>query len=245
MPSRLHWLSADDPPDEFPDLGLALDDPNGLLAVGGDLSVPRLLSAYRAGIFPWYQDDQPILWWSPDPRAVLFPNELHVSRSLRRTIRKNRYTVSIDHDFSGVISACAASRSEDGTWITADMAAAYKRLHEEGHAHAAETWLDGELVGGLYGVNIGRVFFGESMFSRRADASKVALVQLVCACRELGIRLIDCQIASSHLASLGSRQISRKAFGDLLHRYTAFSSPSKWARPAMQTAELLALMQPN
>ena len=239
MPTRLHWLDAGDPPDSFPDPDLALEEPDGLLAIGGDLSVTRLLAAYREGIFPWYQDDQPIMWWSPNPRAVLFPGELHVSRSLRRTLRKNIFSVSIDCDFAGVISGCANSRSDSGTWITPEMASAYQRLFDQGHAHAAETWSDGELIGGLYGVNIGRVFFGESMFSRTANASKVALVKMVSTCRELGIELIDCQVASTHLASLGSRQISRTAYRDLLRRYTAFPSPPGWADPVRETADLL------
>jgi leucyl/phenylalanyl-tRNA--protein transferase len=239
VPNQLHWLSTDDAADSFPDPQLALKDPNGLLAVGGDLSVARLIAAYRQGIFPWYDDGQPILWWSPDPRAVLFPRELHVSRSLRRTIRRNRFSVSIDTDFPGVISGCARSRTETGTWITTEMSAAYQNLFDAGHAHAAEVWLDGELVGGLYGVNIGRVFFGESMFSRSTDASKIALVKLVSVCLELGIELIDCQIASAHLASLGSRQIPRHEFSRLLQRYNGFPDPADWARAAAETSALL------
>jgi len=239
MPDRLHWLKPTDSPDNFPDPDQALEDPDGLLAVGGDLSVTWLLSAYRRGIFPWYQDDQPILWWSPDPRAVLFPREFHISRSLRRTLRRNRFSVSVDCDFAGVIDGCAAQREDAGTWITPDMASAYQRLHDEGHAHAIETWSDGELVGGLYGVNIGRVFFGESMFSVSTDASKVALVKLVSICRQLGIELIDCQVASTHLASLGSRQISRQEFCALLKRYRQFPSPTGWACPYGKTSALL------
>ena len=143
MPVRLHWLKATDSPESFPDPGQALKDPDGLLAVGGDLSVARILAAYRRGIFPWYQDDQPILWWSPDPRAVLFPREFHVSRNLRRTLKRNRFSVSVDCDFAGVIAGCAAHRADSGTWITADMADAYQCLHDEGHAHAVEIWSDG------------------------------------------------------------------------------------------------------
>jgi len=238
MAANLHWIRTTDPPDHFPDPDQALTDPDGLLAVGGDLSVERLLCAYRQGIFPWYQDDQPILWWSPNPRAVLFPSELHVSRSLRRTLRKNRFTVSINQDFAGVIAGCATERSDTGTWITADMVRAYRQLHDAGHAHSMEVWRDDQMVGGLYGVNIGRVFFGESMFSRQTDASKVALVLLICICRELSIDLVDCQLASSHLASLGSRQISRQEFHRLLRRYTQFPSPSGWTRTNLATGEL-------
>jgi len=240
MPHRLQWLKPTDSPDSFPHPEQALKDPDGLLAVGGDLSVARLMAAYRRGIFPWYQDDQPILWWSPDPRAVLFPREFHVSRSLRRTVRRNRFSVSVDCDFAGVICGCAALRLDPGTWITSEMAGAYQRLHDEGYAHAIETWSDGELVGGLYGVNIGRVFFGESMFSVQPDASKVALVKLVTICRQLGIELIDCQIASTHLASLGSRQISRHEFCTLLRRYVQFPSPSGWACQPSETSALLS-----
>ena len=238
MAADLHWIKTTDPPDHFPDPDQALTDPDGLLAVGGDLSVERLLVAYRQGIFPWYQDDQPILWWSPNPRAVLFPSELHISRSLRRTLRKNRYTVSIDQDFAGVIDGCATERSDAGTWITRDMAQAYLQLHDAGHAHSMEVWRDKDLIGGLYGVNIGRVFFGESMFSRQADASKVALVLLIRICHDLRIDLVDCQITSSHLSSLGSRQISRAEFHKLLRRYTQFPSPSGWSRTNVTTRDL-------
>jgi leucyl/phenylalanyl-tRNA--protein transferase len=236
---RIQWLAQNDPPDSFPDPETALDDPEGLLAVGGDLSVARLLAAYRAGVFPWYQSGQPILWWSPNPRAVLFPNELHVSRSLRRTIRRNRFRVSVDTDFAAVIDECARTRTETGTWITPAMNAAYRELHRAGCAHSIETWLDGELAGGLYGVNLGRVFFGESMFSRKADASKVALVQLVCLCRELGVTLIDCQLSSAHLARLGTRRIERSQFLQLVHRYAQLSSPHGWHRAPAPTGSML------
>jgi leucyl/phenylalanyl-tRNA--protein transferase len=238
MPTKLHWLKPTDPPDGFPDPNLALTNPNGLLAIGGDLSVARLLAAYRNGIFPWYQDDQQIMWWSPDPRAVLFPAELHISRRLKRTLRQDRYSVSVDLDFAGVIAGCADSRSETGTWITAEMVDAYKSLHEHDHAHSFEVWKDDELVGGLYGVNIGQVFFGESMFSRADDASKIALVHLVALCREFGIQLIDCQVASAHLASLGSRQIDRNAFRNLLDRFTQFPAPANWRHSRWKTTQL-------
>ena len=238
MSTKLHWLKPTDPPDSFPDPNVALRNPDGLLAIGGDLSVPRLLAAYRAGIFPWYQDDQPIMWWSPDPRAILFPAELHVSRRLRRTLRQNRFSVSMDLDFPGVIAGCADCRAETGTWITPEMASAYTALHAHGHAHSVEIWTDEELVGGLYGVNIGGVFFGESMFSGATDTSKIALVHLVAVCRKYGIQLIDCQVASTHLTGLGSRQIARSTFRDLLQRYTPFPTPSDWGHPRRETAEI-------
>jgi len=191
--------------------------PEGLLAAGGDLSVPRLLEAYRQGIFPWYSAGQPILWWSPDPRAVLFPDKIKISRSLKKTLRKDQFRVTADQAFRQVMLACAGPRKgETGTWITEEMVEAYCQLHEYGYAHSIETWMDGKLVGGLYGIGIGRVFFGESMFSRVNDASKVATVYL---CRQLdawGFELIDCQIASPHLFTLGAEEISRNQFRKLL-----------------------------
>jgi leucyl/phenylalanyl-tRNA--protein transferase len=234
---ELRWLDPAEPPDRFPDSRHALMDPDGLLAVGGDLSVERLLAAYRRGIFPWYQDDQPILWWTPDPRSVLFPREMHISRSLRRTLRRDRFTASVDRDFAAVIAACAADRDRHGTWITPDMQTAYCELHAHGHAHSVETWQDGALVGGIYGVNIGRAFFGESMFSRRSDASKVALARLVDLCRELAIGVIDCQLASAHLASLGARTLPREEFETLLRVLTSYPDPEPWPRDPARTSE--------
>jgi leucyl/phenylalanyl-tRNA---protein transferase len=189
-------------------------DPDGLLAIGGDLAPERLLLAYRMGIFPWYADDTPILWWSPDPRLVLFPAELRVSRSLRRVIAKGAYTVTIDRAFRAVIEQCAALRREnqEGTWIVPEMEQAYCRLHTLGYAHSVECWNDGNLAGGLYGVALGRVFFGESMFSRQTDASKVALVHLVNTLRSKGYEMIDCQVTTRHLQSLGAREIPRREF---------------------------------
>ncbi|MAF83502.1 MAG: leucyl/phenylalanyl-tRNA--protein transferase [Gammaproteobacteria bacterium] len=240
---NLRWIDPDAPPDEFPDPCNALTDPNGLLAIGGDLSIERLLAAYRLGIFPWFSDDQPILWWTPDPRAVLFPAEIRISRSLTKTLRKNIYSVSVDQAFADVVAGCAArgAHRDDntGTWITARMAAAYEQLHKAGHAHSIETWCDGQLVGGLYGISIGRTFFGESMFSHLTDASKVALIKLRSICRATGIELIDCQVASRHLASLGSREISRTEFNHLLTRLTTFPSPGNWPRDSMETSRLL------
>ena len=209
--TALPWLDADDT--TFPDPESALAEPQGLLAAGGDLSPRRLLSAYGNGIFPWYEEGQPILWWCPDPRAVLLPEEIRVSRSLRKCIRRDVFTVSLDEAFDAVTAACAEPRpSQGGTWITAAMRDAYAELHRLGYAHSVETWQDGELVGGLYGVAIGSVFFGESMFSRVTDASKVALVHLAEKLQSWGYELIDCQIESAHLASLGSRLLPRPRF---------------------------------
>src|SRR5437016_3462601 len=208
------WLHGDEP---FPPVEEALDSPNGLLCAGGDLSVERLVDAYSHGIFPWFSEGEPILWWSPDPRMVLLPDELKVSRSLRKRVEHGTYELTVDTAFRRVIEQCARPRSgQSGTWIVPDMIAAYIRLHDAGLAHSVEAWRDGELVGGLYGVALGRVFFGESMFSRSPDASKVALVELVRRLREKRFRLIDCQQATGHLASLGAREIPRARFTRLL-----------------------------
>ena len=216
--SRLVWLSARDRPEAFPDPSLALAEPNGLLAAGGDLSTERLLYAYRHGIFPWYEAGQPILWWSPDPRAVLRPGDINVSRSLRRVLRQQRFEFSADSAFREVLAGCAEPRSYGaGTWITLEMRAAYERLHALGWAHSMEVWQAGELVGGLYGLHIGRVFFGESMFSRVSDASKAALVRLVEHLVPTGLALIDCQQATGHLARLGAVTMPRKAFLAEIH----------------------------
>lgn len=214
----------------FPPPESALRDPNGLLCAGADLSVERLLAAYRSGIFPWYSGDEPILWWSPDPRMVLFCDELKVSRSLAKNLRNKGFEIRINSAFSRVIRACAEPRrSESGTWIGREMQAAYVALHRAGHAHSFETWQEGRLVGGLYGVAIGRAFFGESMFSRATDASKVALVGLVATLRARGFPMIDCQQRTPLLASLGAREIPRRGF---LHRLAALvnyaESPEKW-----------------
>lgn len=207
------WISPGDPSLEFPDVKLALREPDGLLAVGGDLTAERVLSAYRRGIFPWYSDDQPILWWSPDPRTVLFPARLKISRSLRKTLRQARFRVTMNQAFTEVIEACAAPRpGSSGTWITQDMAAAYRALHQTGCAHSVECWLEDRLVGGLYGVSTGRVFFGESMFSRVTDASKVAFAWLVRQLKAWDVGLVDCQVYSAHLASLGAEEIPRADF---------------------------------
>ena len=199
---------------DFPATDQALSYPNGLLAVGGELSVARLLQAYRRGIFPWYEEPQPVLWWSPDPRSVLFPDELNISRSLRKSLRRQQFRLSADRAFERIVAACAAPRTDaPGSWIGPAMARAYAALHRAGHAHSIEVWgNDEQLVGGLYGVALGRVFFGESMFSRVADASKAALLALRQLMREQALEIIDCQLESAHLNSLGARNISRQAF---------------------------------
>jgi leucyl/phenylalanyl-tRNA--protein transferase len=207
------FLRPGDPPGAFPPLEQALSEPEGLLCAGGDLSPARLLEAYRRGIFPWYSAGQPILWWSPDPRAVLLPGEFRVSRSLAKTLRNRGFETSVDRAFAEVVTRCAdAHLRPEGTWISPDMQSAYLELHRLGHAHSVETWLDGRLVGGLYGVALGRVFFGESMFSAERDASKTALARLVDEAVARGVVLIDCQLTSLHLESLGARCVPRAEF---------------------------------
>ena len=216
----LYLLDGCDRNSPFPDVELAETEPDGLLAVGGDLSLERLVNAYSRGIFPWYSSGQPILWWSPDPRLVLFPERLRVSRSLRKTLRRSTFSATLDYDFGGVIDACSEPRADGyGTWLMPEMRDAYRRLHAHHLAHSVEVWSDGELVGGLYGVALGRVFFGESMFSRRTDASKVALVHLVNTLRAWGYRLIDCQVRTEHLVSMGAEEIARRDFTALLRTW--------------------------
>ena len=222
------WLGDDTP---FPPVSKALKSPNGLLCAGGDLSPERLIDAYSHGIFPWFSDGDPILWWSPDPRMVLYPEELRVSRSLRKTVARGAYETRYDTAFREVMQACAAPRDgQGGTWIVPEMVDAYTRLHERGLAHSVESWLDGELAGGLYGVALGKVFFGESMFTRAPDASKVALVRLVERLKPAGYRVIDCQQATAHLASLGAREIPRKAFAQLVRESIQYppSTGERW-----------------
>ncbi|MCU0976991.1 MAG: leucyl/phenylalanyl-tRNA--protein transferase [Steroidobacteraceae bacterium] len=212
-------LAPTDPPQALPPVSRALAEPNGLLAIGGSLSPDWLVHAYRQGAFPWFGRGQPILWWSPDPRAVLFPAEFRRARSLRRSIRSRGYETRLDGAFDEVLTGCAAPRAgQPDTWITAAMRRAYGALNRLGLAHSVETWRDGQLVGGLYGVALGGVFFGESMFSRDTDASKVALSRLVDECLARGVELIDCQQPTDHLASLGSRPIPRAEFTSLLER---------------------------
>ena len=226
---RLPWLLPGGPPDAFPPPEDALGDPPGLLAAGGDLSPQRLEAAYRRGIFPWYSEGEPILWWSPDPREVLFPAEFRRTRSLAKRERNGGFEVRFDSDFAGVIAGCAAPRDhEQGTWITGEMREAYIELHRRGLAHSVEAWREGKLVGGLYGVQLGAGFCGESMFSREPDASKVALSALVRRCLERGIAFIDCQARTAHLRSLGSRPVPRTEFLALLARHCAPGTPSRW-----------------
>ncbi len=213
----LFILDPNKPDAQFPPVEQAEQEPDGLLAVGGDLSVPRLLNAYKSGIFPWYNEDQPILWWSPNPRTVLYPERLRVSRSLHRRMRTCGYTLTIDQAFHKVIATCAEPRKQQAeTWISPEMQHAYVELFRHNHAHSIEVWDGNDLVGGLYGVAIGRVFFGESMFSRRNDASKIALVLLTKRLMAWGYRFIDCQIYSEHLSSMGAQEIQRADFCDLL-----------------------------
>jgi leucyl/phenylalanyl-tRNA---protein transferase len=221
------WLGSDS---HFPPVEQATADPNGLLAAGGDLSVARLVEAYGNGIFPWFNEDQPILWWSPDPRMVLFPAELKVSRSLARTLRNSRFEVRADTAFRDVIQGCRMRRRDQaGTWISAPMVEAYCELHRAGVAHSVETWLDAELVGGLYGVALGRAFFGESMFTRATDASKVALVTLVRQLERWGFEMVDCQMNTAHLASFGAREIARAEFTRRLRELIHYPSvPAPW-----------------
>ena len=216
----LTWLRRDSL--DFPALERALREPNGLLAAGGDLSAERLIAAYRHGCFPWFSEGQPLLWWSPDPRTVLFPEEFHLSRSLAKLLRQQRYRVTFDQDFAAVIEGCAGPRDyADGTWITDDMREAYIHLHRLGHAHSVETWVDETLVGGLYGLAIGKMFYGESMFSYATDASKIAIAHLARFLEHEGFGLIDCQMNTSHLASLGAREIPRCEFIARLQKLTA------------------------
>ncbi len=199
--------------DAFPPVARALTQPNGLLAAGGDLSASRLLEAYRNGIFPWFSPGDPILWWSPDPRMVLLPSEFKLSASLRKTLKRGNFEVRSNHAFEQVVRACAAPRKgENGTWIVEEMVAAYCELHRLGHAHSVEVWMEGQLVGGLYGVAIGKMFYGESMFSRRTDGSKIAFAHMVRQLKRWGFGMIDCQMHTPHLASLGAREIPRAEF---------------------------------
>jgi leucyl/phenylalanyl-tRNA---protein transferase len=220
MKMHLTVLDPMNPEQNFPPVSQALTIPDGLLAVGGCLSTSRLLNAYRHGIFPWNSAEEPILWWSPDPRLVLFPEKLTISKSLSKTLRKLKYAVTIDRAFGEVVKACAQPRKEGvGTWITEGIFQAYTELHHRGFAHSAEAWLNGNLVGGLYGVAIGRFFFGESMFFSETDASKVAFVSLVRQLKAWGYRAIDCQVSTEHLKSLGAQEISRDEFEKLLDQY--------------------------
>ncbi len=223
------WLGQTDA-DWFPPLDQALREPPGLLAAGGDLNPARLLAAYERGVFPWYSAQQPILWWSPDPRMVLFPQEFKLSRSLRKTLKNGPYTTRVDHAFEATIRECAAPRrSGPETWLNDDMISAYQKLFALGFAHCIETYQGERQVGGLYGIQLDRVFFGESMFSRANDASKVAMARLVQECLSRDVRLIDCQVASAHLASLGAREVTRLEFSALLRRFARRVPHDRWA----------------
>lgn len=226
----LSLLNANWPEEPFPSVALAWEEPNGLLAVGGDLSLQRLLNAYRAGIFPWFGPREPIYWWSPDPRTVLFPHKVRITRSLRKSLRNKGYRITFDTCFADVVNACAAPRAyASGTWITHEMHTAYCRLHAADVAHSIEVWnTRGELVGGLYGVAVGGIFSGESMFSREADTSKIALVALAYHAQHWGFSLIDCQIENPHLMSMGAENISRQDYMTILNAHLQHQPPSRW-----------------
>ena len=223
----IRWLQPGHP---FPPVTEALAEPNGLLAAGGELSPACLIDAYRHGIFPWFSADQPVLWWSPDPRMVLMPDELKIARSLAKVLRHRAYEARADTAFERVITACAAPRAtQDGTWLGADMIDAYCTLHERGMAHSIEIWIDDELAGGLYGVALGRMFYGESMFTRVPDASKIALVHLARQLARWRFRMIDCQMHTPHLASMGAREIPRTGFMRILQEQVNYSPvPGPW-----------------
>ncbi len=227
--NKLYWVRDNVIANEFPDINSALKEPDGLLAIGGDLTPERLLDAYRRGIFPWYSEGQPILWWTPEPRWILEIGGMKMSRSLRKTLRRRLFRVTFDQVFEDVIKACAEPRKDaEGTWITSDIRRSYKILHEQGYAHSVECWYQNELVGGLYGIAIGKIFFGESMFSYMSDASKVTLVHLMAQLRALNFRLIDCQIHSRHLESLGATPISRNTFATILHQFCTPEIRHNW-----------------
>ncbi len=220
------------PADPFPPVDQALDQPDGLLAAGGSLTTKRLVDAYHHGIFPWFNDGDPILWWSPDPRTVLRPSGIHISHSLKKRLRKQAFFVTIDAAFPRVLDGCAAPRPGDaGTWLSAAMRRAYSAMHHAGLAHSIEVWMDGELAGGVYGVAIGRMFFGESMFTRRTDASKIAMSRLAEQLGRWEFPLIDCQLETGHLASLGAEAISRRRFVAEVERLTRQAAPA-WALDA-------------
>jgi leucyl/phenylalanyl-tRNA---protein transferase len=225
-PVRLPWLDPARPEQPFPPVAQALTEPNGLLALGGDLSPVRLLNAYRHGIFPWYGEGEPILWWSPDPRCVFRPDSIHISRSLRKALNKQDYRVTLDHAFEAVVRACAAPRAgQRGTWLTPAMISAYLRLHHAGWAHSCEVWREGELAGGIYGVALGGAFFGESMFSRVPNGSKLALVWLARQLAAWHFTLLDGQVGSAHLYTLGAIDLPRRSFIQALD--TACQQPDR------------------
>jgi len=216
-----YWIEPGSTDVSFPDVSLALREPDGLLAIGGDLTCERVISAYQQGIFPWFSEGQPILWWSPDPRFVLFPDNLKVSRSLRKTIKSRHFNITVNKAFDEVIDQCAKipRAGQEGTWITQEMQQAYSQLHQQGYAVSVEAWHENKLVGGLYGIAIGRIFFGESMFSLVSNASKVAFSLFVAHLQGLGFKMLDCQIYTAHLESLGAEAIKRSRFTRLLNQY--------------------------
>ncbi|ERJ18909.1 Leucyl-phenylalanyl-tRNA--protein transferase [Salinisphaera shabanensis E1L3A] len=223
----MYWLDPNTPDGAFPDPELALDEPNGLLAMGGDLSPQRLRRAYAQGIFPWYNPDESVLWWCPDPRTVFETDAVHISRRLRRTLAKADYAVTLDEDFNSVISNCAGTRAGNpGTWLGPEMRAAYAKLHALGDAHSIEVWRDGTLIGGLYGVALGRMFFGESMFSRESDASKIALVWLARQLHAWGFPLLDGQVGSDHLYRMGAIDLPRSKFLKIVRQAISKPGPS-------------------
>jgi len=226
---QIYWVADNRIASDFPTVDRALPDPDGLLAIGGDLAPQRILNAYRRGIFPWYSEGQPILWWSPDPRCVLYPGRIRTSRSLRKSMRNKGFRITCDRTFGDVINACAAPRQGiRDTWITRDIREAYQHLHDMGYGHSVECWQNGKLVGGLYGLAIGRVFFGESMFSRVSDASKAALVWLSARLADYEFRLIDCQVDSAHLRRLGAELIPRQSFIRGLNEWCEVAATMDW-----------------
>ncbi|MDX1507924.1 MAG: leucyl/phenylalanyl-tRNA--protein transferase [Woeseiaceae bacterium] len=239
---RVAWLTPSDPPHAFPDIATAMQEPDGLLAAGGDLSPERLLYAYRNGIFPWYDEGQPVLWWSPDPRCVLAPADYHVSRRLQRDIAASRFELTFNMAFADVIAACAGPRrSGQSTWITADMMRAFTALYDAGWAHSIEVRDDGELVGGVYGIAIGRVFFGESMFSARSNTSKMALLGLCRVLERHRFELVDCQVVSGHLLTLGAKTIPRQEFRAILDARCGDPTPfDGWPGEPVQIRDLAA-----
>lgn len=242
---RLHWLDPRDPAQPFPDPALALAEPDGLLAVGGDLTATRLLNAYRSGVFPWYNPDEPVLWWSPDPRCIFVPGEVHVSHSLAKRAKQARYAVSFDAAFAEVILACGGPRrGARGTWLSAEMREGYSALFHLGHAHSVEVWQQGQLVGGLYGVSLGGIFFGESMFSRATDASKLALLHLSQQLQRWNFALIDCQVVSPHLTRLGAQTLSRPEFLRQLKKALALPAPGQWRFAAELQGDARHLPEP-
>lgn len=233
---QIYWVADNRIASDFPPVEKALTDPDGLLAIGGDLNPLRILNAYRRGIFPWYTEGQPILWWSPDPRCVIYPEHMKISRSLCKSMRNKGIRISCDRAFGDVIAACAAPRRGiRDTWITRQVNQAYQRLHDMGYGHSVECWRNGKLVGGLYGIAIGRVFFGESMFTRVADASKIALAWLAERLRAYDFGVIDCQVDSQHLRSLGAESIPRREFIKILNEYCEAAATLDWRRLDVET----------